>query len=292
MNFLCKKITLYLIIIMLGGILGSCNTQKNKNTKPTISVSILPEKYFVEQICGNDFNINVAIAPGASHANYDPSPSEMTALHQSVAYFKIGQVGFEYATLPRLYASNSTIKIFDLSEGINFMGFDKNHCCEHHGVDPHIWLSPKLVKTIAQNIYHAVVILNPQKVDVYKRNLQTFQTRIDSLNRSIAEQLLPFQHRSFMIYHPSLTYYAKDYNLEQIAIEMEGKEPTAAWMQHLSEQIQEKNIKLIFIQSEYDISHAKAISESTGAKVVSINPMAEDWMQELNAITKFLSENL
>lgn len=278
-------------ILFLTLLFISCNSPVKKSLKPIISVSILPEKYFVEQILGNDFEINVAIASGASHADYDPTPSEMTAIHKSVAYFKIGQVGFEYTTLPRLCSTNSNIKIYDLSKGIDFENSNEHHCCEYHGVDPHIWLSPKMVKIVADNIYQAGIELNPEKADAYKENLLIFLQRLDSLDVAIKTQLDVLENRSFMIYHPALTYYARDYNLEQISIELEGKEPTGVWMQNLLEQVQDKKIKLIFIQYQYDMNNAKAISDATGSKLAVIDPMAEDWLNEMGKITKFLIEN-
>lgn len=279
------------IIIAVTTLFFSCNTFKTENEKPIISVSIFPEKYFVEQIAGDDFIINVAVAPGASHSDYDPTPTEMNAIHKSIAYFKIGGIGFEYTTLPRICSSNSKIKIYNLSEGVDFEGSNEQHCCEHHGVDPHIWLSPKMVKTISENIFKAVSELNPQKKECYQVNLNRFLERLESLDSTISAQLQPCNNRSFMIYHPALTYFAKDYHLEQIAIEMDGKEPTAAWMQEVSRQIFEKNIKLIFIQSQYDTNNAKAISDATGAKLIVIDPMSEHWMEEIEKITNNLLEN-
>lgn len=278
------------LIVLFPLFLIGCQSSFSKQEKPCISVSILPEKYFVEQIAGNDFLINVVISSSASHSDYDPSPSELTKIHESVAYLKMGQIGFEYTVLPKII-STSQMKIFDLSEGIEFANSDEHHCCEHHGVDPHIWLSPRKVKTVATNIYKAVSELNPQQEPVYHANLQLFLNRIDSLDSSISGQLAPLEHESFMIYHPALTYFAEDYHLHQFSIEMDGKEPSAAWMNEVIQLIQEKHIKLIFIQSQYDTKNAQAISEATGIPLVVIDPMAENWMNEIDHIVQELANH-
>lgn len=262
----------------------------NKQEKPQLSVSILPEKYFVEQIAGDDFLIHVAISSGSSHSDYEPSPSELNNIYQSEAYLKMGQIGFEFSVLPKI-VSSSQIKIFDLSNGIEFENSDEHHCCEHHGIDPHIWLSPKKVKIVAGNIFNAVSELNPAKKEYYYNNLQVFLQRLDSLDSSIAKQLDSLENRGFMIYHPALTYFAEDYHLKQFSIEMDGKEPSAAWMNEITRLIQEQNIKLIFIQSQYDTKNALALSEATNISLVVIDPMAEDWMKEIDHIVKQLVQH-
>lgn len=272
-----KKISLFLLIPLL---LVACQSTTSKNQKPTISVSIFPEKFFVEQIVGDDFNVNVVISSGSSHSDYEPSPSELNDIYQSVAYFKMGQIGFEYTVLPKIISS-SQLKIFDLSEGIDFENIDQHHCCEHHGIDPHIWLSPKRVKIIAQNICKAVSDLSPQQSSKYQERLDIFLQRLDSLDQVITAELAPLEHHSFMIYHPALTYFAEDYHLHQFSIEMEGKEPSVAWLNEITQLIQKNDIKMIFIQSQYDTKNAQAISDATGAELVVIDPMSEDWMNEM-----------
>lgn len=279
-----------LFILFISFLLISCNQSNNKNNENILSISILPEKYFVEQIAGDDFKINVAIVKGSSHSDYEPSPSELTTIHQSVAYFKMGQIGFEYTVLPKILSS-SHLKVYDLSEGVQFKENIDGHSCDIHGIDPHIWLSPKKVKIIATNICKAVSELKPEQTDKYQKNLQNFHQRLDSLDSVISLQLAPLKNRSFMIYHPALTYFADDYNMKQVSIEMEGKEPTVAWMNEVTSLVYKDNIKIIFIQSQYDTNYARAISEANNTKLIVIDPLTDDWMNEMHRITQALVEN-
>jgi zinc transport system substrate-binding protein len=290
--------TLYPLLIFALLALG-CGTQSN-STKDLISVSIVPQKYFVEQIAGDDFEVNIIIPPGASHSHYDPSPSNMTAIGNSVAYFRIGDVGFEQALLEQIAALNPDLKIYDLSKGVHLMespevledaaqGWHQHH---HGSHDQHIWMSARKAKTIAKNIYKAVSELKPERDAFYRTNLTAFLHRMDSLDAATQSKLADLSVRAFVIFHPALTYYAEDYGLEQIALEIDGKEPSVAWMQEVVKKIEDKNVRVIFIQNEYSQAAAVAISETTGVELQVINPLAEEWQKEFEKITDIISEKM
>ena len=171
-------------IIILGVLIStlflfsSCNTQKTKINNKLITVSILPQKYFVEKIAGDHFDVNVMIPIGASPASYDPAPKDIQNLSESVAYFRIGKIGFEIANMKKLEELNPEMKIFDLSKDILFSEENHHHHGESHhhhgGVNPHIWMSTKNVKIISQNIYNALALLQPENREIFKKNLEHF----------------------------------------------------------------------------------------------------------------------
>jgi len=290
--------THYLLFILALFALGCGN--KPNSSKDLISVSIVPEKYFVEQIAGNDFEVNIIIPPGVSHSNYDPSPSNMVAIGNSAAYFRIGDIGFEQALLNQIAALNPKLKIYNLSDSVHFVESpevleDVAHAGHHHHhgkYDQHIWMSARKAKIIAKNIYKAVSELKPERDAFYQANLTAFLQKMDSLDAAIQRKLADLSVRAFVIFHPALTYYAEDYGLEQIALEVDGKEPSVAWMQQVVKKIQDKNVRIIFIQNEYSQAAAVAISETTGVELQTINPLAEEWQKEFEKITDIISEKM
>jgi zinc transport system substrate-binding protein len=278
-----------LLLIVIAGCKERALTQNQ-----LICVSIIPEKYFVKQIVGNDFEVNVLIPFGLTHVDYEPTPSNMMALARSVAYFRIGDFGFEQSIIEKISDINSAIKIYNLSE--NIICESENHHSVVNGqeqhADQHIWMSARNAKIIAENIFKAVSMLKPDRQPYYQENLTLFCNRMDSLDAVAKQKLNSLSTRSFIIYHPALTYYASDYDLEQIAIEVNGKEPSAAWMQHVIEQVNEKNIRLLFVQQEYSQTIAEAIAEKTDIEIQIINPLSENWNVEFEHITDMISEKM
>ena len=292
-----RTLLLFIISLFVWGCENSSNTQRN-----LISVSIVPEKYFVEQIAGDDFEVNIIIPPGVSHSSYDPSPGNMTAIGRSVAYFQIGNIGFEKSLIDKIAELNPNLKIYDLSDGVHLIAspkvltdvqhHDNHHHHRHGNYDQHIWMSARKAKIIARNVYKAVSELKPERKSFYQDNLTAFLQRMDTLDAVTQRKLSDLSVRAFVIFHPALTYYAEDYQLEQIPLEVDGKEPSVAWMQEVVKKIQDKNVRVIFIQNEYAQTAAVAISETTGIELQIINPLSEDWQKEFEHITDIISEQM
>ena len=223
-SFLPFKLLVFLVLL-----LNACAINTIE-TKPVISVSILPQKYFVEKIAGDNFKINVLIPPGASPATYDPTPAQIVELAKSKIYFKIGHIEFEKNWLDKISIEYPELNIIDNSVGIDLLenkdsGSDHDH---HHGfIEPHTWMSPQNANIIASSIYEALLKLDKENESFYTNNYHLFISEIDSLNRRLSMQLQDIPSRSFIIYHPALTYFAEAYNLNQIPIEKEGKSPSA-----------------------------------------------------------------
>lgn len=263
---------------------------------PSVTVSILPQKYFVEQIAGSTVDVNVMIPPGASPATYEPSPSQLEKLSRSELYFRVGHIGFESAWMDRMQKVNPAMDVVDLSEGIDLIGHDPHggsHDRHHHrGINPHIWLAPSTVKKLSGTITDRLAERFPEEEGRFRENMRSFEKKLDSLDRYIRSELQDLDSRSFFIYHPSLAYYARDYNLEQVPMELEGKSPSSAYLKNLADQGKEKGIGVIFLQMQFDQHNAEVLARETGAEIVQINPLDPAWYEQMIAITDKLKMHL
>ncbi len=285
-------------LIIIAALASGCVNTGARNEKERIAVSILPQEYFVSKIAGDLFEINVLIPPGASPATYEPTPSQLASLSKTDLYMKLGHTGFEMAWMKKLASANEQMKIIDVSEGVDLIIEDvlheHTHDHDHHhgGVDPHIWLSPKNVTFIAMNISRALTTYYPEHKDAFSSNLEIFLDELDTLDRYISKELSDLTSKSFLIYHPSLSYFARDYNLEQYPMELGGKTPSASHMKKLIDTAIEKEIRVIFLQMQFDERSAEVLSRETGAEIIQINPLDIEWFDQMLFITKKLKENL
>jgi len=288
-----NKITL--LILCLGISLGfqACNSKQNKVDNKLISVSILPQKYFIERIAGEDFKVNVLIPPGASPASYEPTPKQMQEMSQSSLYLKIGHIPFEKAWLNKLFEGNSQIKSIDISEGIEFIrGPEFRHGDHVHegGIDPHVWSSPKTAKQLVANTFKVLVELAPEKKQEYTMNYMKLMADINIMDKGAEAIFSQMPSKAFMIYHPALSYIARDYGLTQISIEHDGKAPSPAHMRNMLELAKKHQIKIIFLQKQFNIDNAKTIAAEIDAELIQIDPLSEDWLTEMNRILSYLKQ--
>ena len=269
-------------------------------SKPEISVSILPQKYFLEKIVKDKFDINVMVKAGASPHTYEPKTSQMKSLSNSKIYFYTG-IEFEKAWLDKFKKSAPNTLFVDSSAGIERIAMqehsheeeqthdkhkhDKKHDHEdeheHEGLDPHVWLDPVLAKVQAKNIYDSVVSIDESNKDFYTKNYEEFLKELDLLDMQIKEILAPYSQKAFMVFHPSWGYFASRYNLEQIPIEMQGKEPKPNELIELVKDAKEHNIKIIFVSPQFSQKSAKTIASSIGGNVVAIDSLGENWANSL-----------
>jgi zinc transport system substrate-binding protein len=272
----------------------SCSnrTQQESNT---LTVTIEPQRYFAEQLTDTLFQVISMVAPGISPETYDPSPAQIAQLSHSKAYFRIGYIGFEEIWMEKLNQNYPRLPFFNNSEKIELIVPDRpntnpashNH---HHGVDPHTWSSPKGALIIAQNMCEALIKTDPEHASVFQANLEKLTAKINETDQIIRSYLSHSNQKAFIIYHPALTYFARDYDLTQYAIEEDGKEPTAEQIRKIMDVAKEKGIKTIFIQQEFDKKNAAVIARETGCKLVVINPLSYHWNDEMITIAKALSD--
>lgn len=291
---------------LLALLLAACKPagQKTKaddgDTKPVITVTIEPLRYFTEAIAGDRFDVVSMVPKGSSPETYDPTPAQLMSLSKSTAYLRIGFIGFEQTWMDRLTDNAPHLQVFDTSHGIDLIlqeGLhEESHADEpyhiHSGPEPHVWNSPANARIIATNILKALCTLdNPNRDNYLARydSLCTVIDRTDSLCRQMLAQ--PGADHAFMIYHPALSYLARDYGLLQLSIEDGGKEPSPAHLKELINACKQEDIHVIFVQPEFDRRNAELIARQTGTRVVDINPLAYDWEAEMLKTVRELTMN-
>jgi len=262
-------------------------------------VSILPEQTFVKAIGGDKVDVSLMVQPGNSPHTYEPRPSQMIEIAKADLYFAI-DVEFEHVWLPKFQNLNPKMQVIDLADNITKMQMQGNHEEEakgehhsdhdHQGEDPHIWTAPANVKIIAQNIYDALKKEDPINTDYYKRNLDIFLAFIDETDRQIIYILSSLEDdQKFMVVHPSWGYFAKAYNLEQIAVEVEGKKPKPKELIHLLKEARKEKVKAIFTQPEFSDTVAQIIAKELQIPVVKVSPLAPNWSENLINIAKAIA---
>ncbi len=294
---------LHLIILsscMITGcicMLASCKNVNSYNNgkdglvpnKPTVTVTIEPFRYFVEQIAGNDVNVNVMVPAGSSPETYEPTPQQMVDLSQSVFYFKVGQIGFEKTWMKKLQQNAPNMKVIDTSAGIRMLKTQSGN------IDPHTWMSIKSADIITSNIAEALMDKYPEKAEEYKKKLRDFRkNKLDKLQNEIDKyqsSIKGEKQKSFVIYHPTLTYFAKENGLKQYAIEEEGREPSITQLKELIQRAKSEDINIIFVQKEFSNRNIQVFIDATHSKAVEINPLSYDWEGQMLLITKEIAQS-
>lgn len=311
-----KQLKTSLLSLVLGSaILTGCTSSSIDSTEEIenpvsetidITVSILPQKYFVEKIAGDSVKINVMVKPGSEPATYEPLPEQLRALSEAEAYISIG-VPFENSWLERFKSTNPDLVMIDSAEGIEKIAMVA-HSHHEHGenhshqeeeetpteetLDPHIWLSPELVKIQAQNIYQGLVEIDPTNQAEYQANLETFIAEIEQIDQQIRQNLAGVENRQFIVFHPAWGYFARNYNLIQVPIEVGGQEPSAAELAELVKEAKEENIKVIFAQYQFNSQDAQIIAQEIKGKVIYIDPLDPNWSENLIKVSETFSEVL
>ncbi|WP_267384184.1 metal ABC transporter solute-binding protein, Zn/Mn family [Cyanobacterium sp. uoEpiScrs1] len=291
--------TLVLNVVMTTG----CNNQSRIQTKTTevfnVTVSIVPQKYFVRKIGGDRVKINVMVKPGADFHNYEPKPEQLQALSDAKAYITIG-IPFERAWIDKISGINTQLQIIDSARGIERLPMiDHDHHKHHHSklkletaietLDPHIWLSPTLAKIQARNIYKGLSKLDPDYRAKYLENLNIFLQEIEQLSNQIKENLTQIENRKFIVFHPAWGYFANEYNLIQIPVEVGGQRPSPAELVKLIKKAKKEKIKVIFTQPESNTNSAKIIAKEIDGEVLFISPLAPNWSENLLEVSKTFS---
>ena len=295
-------------------------------SKPLVSVSVPPQKHFVEKIAANTLDINVIIPAGADEHNFDFKPATMKKLEKSDIYFSIG-LELERVFIDKFQSNFKNLQIIDTGKNLRNLksshthskdehdehhnhaghddhdhdehahGKDKHHTHKHSNSheshsekDPHIWLDPILVKIQAELIAKALIAKYPQHKALYEANLIKFQAELDALNAELSALFKGSKNKKFIIYHPSLAYFAARYHLVQIPVEIEGKEPKTKDLQRLISVAKKENIKTIFVQKGFSQNAAKSLAKELKASVVELNHLSDDYSKNLLEIAKKIAQ--
>ena len=280
-----KRYLIYIIVLML----AACASSQPTTDSQTIYVSIAPLRSLVEAITAEDFPIEVLVPAGASPETFEPTPKQYIALNESQWIFSTGLIEFETTLLGKISARD---KVIDLSRGIELIaGTCSHHHHGHthvHGVDPHTWTSPRALKRMSQTIYETIHNEYPDSTR-YTQNFNRLQERLEFLDRAIEEQITASGVEQFIVYHPALTYYARDYGLRQISIEEEGKEPSAKRLAELIRTARAEGIRTVLVQRQFPRSSVEAVADDMEAEVVEFDPLAENVIENIAHITDLIT---
>lgn len=274
--------------LLIAGFLSACSPQPASQEK-TLYVSILPIRSLVKEIVGEDFRIEVLVPPGASPETFEPTPRQFIGLNEAQLVFNVGLLEFETALLDKI---EDRTKIVDLSRGIvriegSCAHAGRNGSDHAHGVDPHVWTSPRALQRMAENAYEAIHARWPDSAK-YTANHARLQEELRQLNLRTAEKIARSGIRYFIIYHPALTYYARDYGLRQEAVEADGKEPSAKRLTALIRQARKDGIGRILYQNQFPVSVVETIARDIGAECTEIDPLREDAIANIDSITDLI----
>ena len=272
-----------LIYILTLFILCACGNTTKQSEKPILTVTLEPLRYFTEAIAGEHFEVVSMVPKGSSPESYDPTPQQLVNLSRSKAYLRIGYIGFELAWMDKLQANCPDMKVYDTSRGVDLIRSEGHWHDDHFhegGVEPHIWNSTRNAEVIAENICAALCELAPNHQDDFENRLHDLKQTIAQTD-SIIRIHLADADSTFLIYHPALSYFARDYGLKQLSIEEGGKEPSPAQLKALIETCRKGHAHTIFVQQEFDQRNAQLIADELGVNIVSINPLNYDWAEEM-----------
>lgn len=265
----------------------SCKSNQQKagmaesNAKPTVTVTIPPYKYFVEKIAGDKVDVNVMVSNGNNPETYEPNAQQMMELSNSALYLKVGSIGFEQTWIKKLQDNAPDMKLIDTSVGITPAKTPGGN------IDPHVWMSCKNARIIASNMLKALCQLEPENKTFFQKNYQQLLSSIDRQDSIIRKSFKdnPEMVRKFVIYHPILTYFARDYQLEQLAIEEEGREPSAAQLKSLIERARKQKIRYCLIQAEFANRNTTTFIKESQTKAMDINPLQADWANAMKEVS-------
>lgn len=276
----------YILLLIVSILFVAC---EGETKKMAVTVSLQPQKYFLEKIVGNKIDVKCLLATGGNPETYEPSLTHLVNLENSEAYFMMGNLGFESAIIERVKKNNPDLKIYNNSNGVDLLigthdgCAHHNHVSEHHihDIDPHTWSSVKNAHVIVKNMYDAMVEIDNKNAGYYEENYKSFILELDSLDAHLMAKLSDKKGTAFLVWHPSLSYFARDYGLIQICVGQEGKETSVQQLQAKIDEAKTHNANVFFYQKEFDNRQAEVVNEQIGAEMVTINPLNYQWNQEM-----------
>ena len=276
------------IALLIAIVCGGCTSRRQ--TDGELYVSILPLRSLVQGIVGDDFDIEVLVPPGASPETFEPTPRQFVGLNKARMVFNVGLIDFENTLLAKVEDQE---KVVNLSRGIELIAGTCSHGSHGHththGIDPHVWTSPRALQKMAENAYEAIRKAYPDSVK-YETNYRLLQQELKVLDERTAARIAASDVEYFIIYHPALTYYARDYGLRQIAIEADGKEPSAKQLTQIIRQAREDGVRRILYQSQFPASAVEVIARDIDAQYVEVDPLREDVIANIGEITGIITQ--
>jgi zinc transport system substrate-binding protein len=278
-----KVIAIISVLIAVLAILIISHVPKAETTdKIRVVVTILPQAEFAESVGGDKVIVTVMVPPGQDPHTYAPTISQLVAVKQAKLYAEVGSgIDFELSYMDSIVQANRNMLVVDCSKGIELI---EN--------DPHIWLSPRNAKIMVENICDGLIQVDPQDRDYYIQNENEYLAKLDKLDTDISSNLTAITNRWFLVDHPAWAYFARDYNLTQLAIEIEGKTPSPKDLADVEQEAKEHNIKVVFASPEFDVKSAQTIAEAIGGRVALIDPLARDYIDNMYQVLSELVQGM
>jgi zinc transport system substrate-binding protein len=295
----------------------SANAEEKHSGKVKVFASILPIAYFVERVGGPNVEASVLVGPGHDPHTFEPTPKVMAKLAQAQLLFKMG-FPFEETLIKKIGSTLKNVQVVDLQQGIKLRamteeeaeeadhghgeaeehehahahGQEREHHHEAGDLDPHTWLDPRLAKIQARTIADTLIRIDPSHQAQYEENLKNFQTDLDAVHEKLTKALAPVKGKRFIVFHPAFGYLGHAYGLKQVPVELEGKEPTARQLARLIERAQKDGVRVIFVEPQFSNKSAEALAKSIGGAVVPLDPLAEDYLKNLQEMAVKLDSAL
>jgi zinc transport system substrate-binding protein len=279
-----------LILLVLTFVGTSCREAGQTDDRIGVVVSIAPQADFVEAVGGEKVHVTIMVPPGADPHTYEPTPGQLVELSQARMYAEVGSgLQFELAWMGKISQQNKHLLIVDCSKGIELMagGEDSQEGTlegAQVGTDPHVWLSPKDAEVMLENIAAGLISIDPDNESYYAQGRDAYLTKLEALDKDIRDGLAGITNRRFIVFHPAWSYFAAEYNLEEIPIEIGNKEPSAKDIANVVEEARQYNIKVIFAEPEFNPRSAEVIAQEIDGEVVFINPLARDYINNMRAV--------
>jgi zinc transport system substrate-binding protein len=283
--------------------LASCTPKAAASGKPVVAVSILPQAWFLENISGGRIETLVLVGPGQNPHSYEPTPRQMGDLASAKAWILSG-TDFEISLDPKIRSLYPALTIVDGTDGVTFRSLEE-HDHEAEGtsaktqalsgdieIDRHSWLGREPVKIMATHIRDTLTAIDPEGIEVYEANYLNLISRIDGAFDELAKELAPLSGSTVFVFHPSFGYFLDEFGIHQEAVETGGKEPTAQALAALITEAQADKPAAIFVQAQFPAAAAQTIADACGAKVIPLDPLAPDWLTNINVMGKTLHDSL
>lgn len=298
-----KKIILIIILMfstlaLLLNILFNVSKSSPQTTeKHQLIVTVLPQKQIVEKIAGKNFDVTALVPQGYSVETFEPTSQQIKIVSEAEIYFRIGHISFEKTHLTKLTQVNPNMIIVDTSvnnvlRNIDAHTHDNEDIVEESQIDPHVWLSPLMVKQQAEIIFNTLVETYPQYQDELTTNYQDLIAQLDLLHQDLLTYYLPIKGETILVYHPAFGYLARDYGFFQEFIEIEGKEPSIQDIKRIIDEANKDNIRVIFVQKQFSKDSALAIAENINGIVVEIDDLDPDYFGNMRRVAKTISNAL
>jgi zinc transport system substrate-binding protein len=265
------KVILFLTILFFFG----CGTKEYAPTgKLNVVVSIVPYADFVKQIGGDKVNVEILIPANENPHTFEPSPTSIKLIENADIIFKVGDpFKFETIFYDKYNFANDSLIIVDCSEGLRKINGN-----------PHMWLSISNAEQIVLGILNTLLKASPENKNYFLERYETYSKHLINLEEELAKNFEQLESRTLMVFHPAWTYFAEEFDLEEISIEHDGKAPKVKQLKDLIDLAENRNVKAIFVDSRSDVSNAKAIADQLKISVSQINPLPTNYLENMKKV--------